>query len=299
MSTFVPALCIVSVSAMALSLWFGSASVVRTIIPVHGMTNYHAAHYGLFASRLLYFSGVHPGWYLGTVAGFWIVSSLWLIVSGMFFGIRLYQHDDSSAEFVLTSALLELAFALLMFGSMFSTMYYFYILLAGLVVLIAISGQVAFTRLVVTLLAALAFLGHRTEAVSLTNLWRHTGPQISMSGMWETPTAGADWAHLADMRRGHCALIVGITQAASLMFGGFESPAALYLTPGYLLDSEQNRVTKQIKTADIVIVPANPMLRECTCYRSIEKAMRGFTMRWQGLSFEAYERTASHAPDIK
>jgi hypothetical protein len=79
------------------------------------------------------------------------------------------------------------------------------------------------------------------------------------------------------------------------MFDGFEPPVALYLTPGYLLDSERRRVTEQIQRADIVVVSANPVLRECTCYRSIEEAMRGMAMRWHGRFFEAYERNATEA----
>jgi hypothetical protein len=123
-------------AAGALSVGFGLNSLLRTLFPIHGITNYREAHCGLLSSQFLYFREARVGWYLGTVTGFWILGSLCLVTNGVFAAIDLWRTDDSSAEFILTCALLQMALSFLMFGSMFSTMYYFYILLSGILVII-------------------------------------------------------------------------------------------------------------------------------------------------------------------
>ena len=96
--TFGPALAVMTASAAALALWMGPASLLRTILPLHGLSNYRAAHYGLLASHLLFFRGVRIGWYVGTVALFWILSGLLLLVSGAISAFKIWRVEDIRTE---------------------------------------------------------------------------------------------------------------------------------------------------------------------------------------------------------
>ena len=76
---------------------FGVAPVVRTVIPTAGLANYRAANFGFFfgiGRRFWLPSRAGPGYYLGTVVGFWLVGSLSLVVAGLVAARRLIAARD-------------------------------------------------------------------------------------------------------------------------------------------------------------------------------------------------------------
>jgi hypothetical protein len=294
--TFGPAVAAATATAAALALWMGPVSLLRTILPLHGVGNYHAAHNGLLASHLLFFSGVRIGWYLGTVSGFWILSGLLLLAGGAISGLKVWMLEDRRAELILTCAILQLTFASVMFGSLFSTIYYFYILLAGLTGILA-GHSSNLVRVAGGALIAISLIGHKAEAAGLRTLWQETRPQSSMAGLWDTSHGAAEWTRVLKLRHGRPASVLAATQALDLIFPGFMPPVALYLTPGYPIHSEQARVAEQLRAASVVIVPDDvPEFRNAITNLQgpeFRSALDDTTLAFRGTLFGVYERRAA------
>lgn len=70
--------------AVVLVSTFGTLPLVRTLLPTGGIKVYKAMHHGFFEDgrNFWYFPGVHVGYYVGTVVGFWLLGTLWLIAGG-------------------------------------------------------------------------------------------------------------------------------------------------------------------------------------------------------------------------
>lgn len=282
------ALCAIAL-AIILAAVYCPLSLLHTIIPAHGLASYHAAHFSLLSSGLIYFTGIRWGWYLGTVALFWTLGSLWLFINGIISAVQLDHASNERAKLIITCAILQAAFAFVLFGSIYSTVYYFYILLIGLA---AAQGlpTVRLSGAAIASLIVLALLGHKAEAVNLREVWTRTGPRPEMGGLWATAAAVSEWRDLSVLTRGRSAVVLGSTQGADLIFPGFEKPVALYLTPGHLLDSERKRVLAQARGAEVIILPTDPLMQPCRCYPELAELLDRRHQVYKGEFFEALIR---------
>jgi hypothetical protein len=245
---------------LILALGYGADSTARTLLPTAGAANYRAFHYGFFTGTgRLFWWPTDAGWgyYLTTIAGFWLAGTIWLLGNGVRAAYRWWLgiKGDAGSEMVLTCAILQLAFVTLMFGSRLFWMYYTYILVIGLAA--TSLGSVAFATSVIRFLTVLGIFGHTTTIAvrlhlpALLRADAHTGGLLMEAGEQN------EWNRACVLARGHDAVVATDMGDANLMFPEFEKPTAALLLPGIALPNEVEREAERLRQAEIIIVPTN------------------------------------------
>ena len=144
----------------------------------------------LFAagSHFWHFPGVHIGYYAGTVAGFWVLGTVWLIANGATALWRIFSEPwgdtgiRKDSEIVLSCAAMHLAFVLFFFGNPFSWLYYSYVLVFGIAATSA--GQTTTRHVVVWGLALIALVGEKTYLYDSTTRSLASAPEPATAEFW-------------------------------------------------------------------------------------------------------------------
>ncbi len=294
-----PAIVTVAVLGAVLAVIYTPSAVFGTLLPIAGMSIYSSNHFGFFGAGrpFWYFPGVHLAYYVGTVAGFWIGSTVWLLVCGALAARRIRQSSGegrAAAEVVLCCAILQLSFVWLFFGGFFSWFYYLYLLLIGAA--IAATWGPSY-RYVACILALMAAVGQKAELSGLYHAWRATAPSPEMANLWASPAERSEWTSVLGIVQAARAQAAGATMldvegGAELLFPGFEMPVSLYLVPGLATQTDISRKLTQLSDASVVVIPAaslnNPVLSNWPVFR---RALDQYRMIWKGDSFQVYRRT--------
>jgi hypothetical protein len=281
--------------AMVLASTFGSLPFVRTLFPTAGIKDYRALHHGFFGEgrNFWYFPGVHVGYYLGTVVGFWILGTLWLVTGGAIALLRMVRGLAADAgvrkdyEIVLSCATMHLAFVLLFFGNAFSWFYYSYMLVMGVAATSAWEGS---ARYAVWSLILIALLGQKTFVRDSYQRWISTAPERATLQLWASPEENAEWLKVltlvrAEAARGRPAALLARTGCAELLFPEFAKPVSLYLDPGIPTDEEVMRKAAQLRQASAVVVVRHSLLAS---WPPFDAALVGRTPAFHGKFFEVY-----------
>src|SRR5262249_23238215 len=158
----------------------------RTILPLNGMRNYHAANAGFFRPNgrsFYYYPHVRIGFYFGGPTGIWIACTLWLYTNAAISVYRLRKKDGNLRdEVVVRCALVHTAFVTLIFGTSGTWTYCSYILVIG--VIIANQTPVWLTRSVVFAFLMLGLLSYRSDLTDLHQLYASTRPLSQAYGLW-------------------------------------------------------------------------------------------------------------------
>ena len=284
------------ISAVVLASTFGTLPLVRTLLPTDGMKVYKAMHHGFFREgrNFWYFPRVHVGYYLGTVVGFWLLGTLWLIVGGARALLRMVRDLAADAgvrnddEIVLSCVTMHLAFVLVFFGNAFSWFYYSYMLVMGVAATSAWEGS---ARYAVWSLTLIALVGQKTFVKDSYQRWISTAPTRATAQLWASPEQSAEWLKVltlvrADETRGRprAALLVR-TGCAELLFPEFARPVSLYLDPGIPTDGEVTRKAAQLRQASGVVVVGHSLL---ATWPPFDAALAGRTPAFHGKLFDIY-----------
>ncbi len=261
----IPSIVTAALLALILSALSGPAAVLHTLLPISGMREYRALNFGFFRDGRNFWHppGVRIGYYAGTVAGFWIVASLWLFTCGLrsalasLHGALHRVAGILSDEMIITCALLHAAFIGLLFGNSFSWFYYSYILVMGVAATTALGS---FATAAVWGLAVIAIVGLKTTAISGYRQWKTTRPAAETAGLWATNDEREEWTHVmglvsAAAAQGHRAVMLEQAGCPDLTFDGFAPPVTAYLWPGIATPGDMQRKIAQLDSATMVVLP--------------------------------------------
>ncbi|HVA40009.1 MAG TPA: hypothetical protein VNF49_05055 [Candidatus Binataceae bacterium] len=237
---------------------YGPGAVLATLLPGSGRAIYRAMGYGSVFSGghgLLYLPNGGIGFYLFTIAGFWIVASVWLLASGIRAAWRLFgpssigRAPGRSEDFVFTAAVLHAVFITIFFGGASSWEYYSYVLVMGAA---ATSIWDAFSAQAVAGLTLLALSGHLAHVENAVIAWRTTSPDSRTAGLW-APAAERDaWQRVLAATSRDTAAVLTFQGCAAVLFAQFERPTGVYLVPGESLPSEIMAAEQRLKQAPMV-----------------------------------------------
>jgi hypothetical protein len=282
-----------------LGIIYGPVALVRTAIPIEGMSNYRAANFGFFTGSGREFwnpDGVHWLFYLFDFSGFWIVGTLFLICSGVaaiFYlatGAGDGELEAHRNEIIATCAVLHVAFITLFFGNQWSWIYYAYFLTVGVA---AAAGASAIQRRVTIGLCVMGTMAW-IHVIRVERLcWDTSQPDALTAGLWASSDERAEWRQVLDSIRGSKAVMLDLKGAAELMYPEFESPVTVYLDPGLMKPFEIRRKVEQMSQARMVVVPANIGIESCRgipAAPEFEAALKSFEPRMKGKFFDVYQR---------
>ncbi len=278
-----------------LALTYGPALALYSLIPTRGVEIYRALHFGFFrgeGSLLWYYPGVSPGYYLGTVAGFYLVGTAFLIAVA---GYSLYRGvrgagvhallSGPRAQLVLTCAILQLAFLALMFGNAGSWRYYSYVLVMGVAATEFIVG-----RADLWVMVFVALLGNKMNLLTACETWKSAIRSPTVAGLWAAPAMVREWSHVTALAQGRRAVVLSSAGAASLLTPGFEPPVAIFLEPVVSAPGEIARAAAQLRDAQLIVAPVIPGFIDWPFrIQSLADAVKTHRLAWQGEYFRVYE----------
>jgi hypothetical protein len=288
----------VALAALLLAI-YGPVSLALTVLPVAGARNYSALNFGFFRGAGRDFwrpSGAGLGYYLGTVAGFWIAGTVCLIAATLLGALRWSRETTKeqmggTPEIIFTCAAMHVAFVCAFFGNAWSWSYYAYVLIMGLAVVPSLG---ALGSLTVWGLAALALLGQKVTVQSLYTMSRTTSRHADMADLWSSPQEQAEWIEVMQLLRGPGATLLGSQGGAIELFypQTFAPPVDFFLNPGLALPVEVRRKVEQIATAPQILMfhgleKADHFLSQWPEFRA---ALDGCEVAHDGESFRVYRR---------
>ncbi|MGH7778541.1 MAG: hypothetical protein ACREQR_01770 [Candidatus Binataceae bacterium] len=286
-----------AILAVTLAALYGPVVVIRTVLPFEGAAAYNALHYGFFsAGREFWDPQRMPRlYYLVHLAGFWITSSIFLIGCGIAAVIHFRRTSSKSdlvahrrSEIILTCAVVQIVFVLVMFGNQWSWVYYSYFLIVGIA---AAADSGPWRRRISLVLCTLAILSWTDEIYWVHRWWQVRQPDAITAHLWSTAEERAEWTKALGEARGRKTVILDTKGAAELMFPQLEKPVSLFLDPGLMNTAEIQRKVDQLSSADLVVVPVGmPTCGGIPEAPEFESAMKQFQMVFAGKFFEVYGR---------
>ena len=262
-----PAASIASILSITLAIVYGPRALLKTVVPITGALLYRLLNYGPGSvTRFLHPAGVGINYYLGTVAGFWGLGTIWLVGCGVLSMFILWNRSSSdrdvqaAKEIVVTCALLHLAFIFLAFGNPFSWAYYSYILVMGIA---ATSVWQYFPRFAVGAIAILAVTCQKSRAISAFKQWHEMAPSQATAGLWASPDERAEWQHVMRAIGQHSNSRTGCEKAemlsyeggVELLVPGFAKPVTAFFLRGLPPDHGNEAKAGRLANASLIVVP--------------------------------------------
>jgi hypothetical protein len=295
MRTIAPAAVTGSALMLILAAVYGIRVLATTLLPTAGMNAYRFQGMGFFhgAGRDFWYQP-HLGlpFYVFTVAGFWLVASVWLFAAAARSAWRLlgarrapdaFGADD---EFVLTCAVLHAAFITVFFGTQVSWQYYSYVLVMGVS---ATSIRDLWSRRIVSLLTLLALFGHTAHFELLAGQWRTTAPTHATVGMWASSEEDSEWEKVLRAVDGHQAVLLTAMGSGPVLSEQFEPPFASHFNPGELMPGQLARLMQHVDGAQRIVVVTSPGFGNMLVWwPDIQRALDGHELLWSGKSFAVY-----------
>lgn len=244
-----------------LAATYGLRPLAMTLLPVTGITNYAAMHNGFFHGMGSYFwYGAPVLYYFGSVLGFWFAASIWLSAAAMIALWRLLRGSDATAarwnEFVVSAALLHIAFVIGFFGGASSWSYYSYILVMGAIA--ACSGdRVRYT--IAAALTVLAATGQTSFRVADFASWRDGAPAVEMAGLWASADERRAWTAALDSLGGRSAALISSEGGAPLFFPQLQRYELLCLVPGDINTQQFDRAVREFSEAPMIVAVVDPL----------------------------------------
>jgi hypothetical protein len=237
---------------------YGVEPLIKTLIPGAASLEYRHMGYGSIFSggrELWYQPKNFPAFYLFTVAGFWSVATVWLMVAGGLAAYRLARgywigkSAGTGEEIVFTCAVLHLLFITCFFGGPVSWEYYSYVLVMGVV---ASSVCIAGLARALSILVLLAATGQTSHVAMALNAWRTTSLSRATGMLWAPADERKAWTGVMDAASGQDAVALISEGMVSVIFRQFRPPFGAYLVPGVTLKPEMDRATDEIANAPVL-----------------------------------------------
>lgn len=317
-----PTVAVAVVVSLILAIYFGFGSLWATILPFTGAGAYSAEGFGFLRSGESFW---WPHWfslayYFESIAGFYIFATILLFGAVLFVCLLRITFNR---EILLTCALLQLIFVVVLWGNQFSWIYYSYLPIVGLASAIRLGRAwrcaivacallmpgAKFARVLIIHLVPVrvtqsggrrAATNRDLDAVSQSSLslsgWFDSRRGAATAGLWATPAQRAEWLKALAFVRGKPAAILEPDGCTPLLYPSlFMPPVALHLIAGLTTPGEVSRTLDQVKEADVLLFPGGlRLLREVPEVGALVKA--DFQPVFQGTYVVVYARKRAQPP---
>jgi hypothetical protein len=291
-----------------LTVWFGLAPVIHSLLPVRGAESYKILNYGFFFGIGREFwipKGVTPRHYAFSPAGHYLVGSVVLVAAAIASIWRLVRKavsiDDTNAELIACCGIMHLSFLTSFYGAWASWTYYYYILIIGLVAVAARGHRAA---MLIALLALMALAGYKDSATYIKHEWLHKKPDAETFGLWVDAVCREEWQQVRQVigDRPAC-LLANNGGCLELFMPQFADADDMFLIPGYPTDAELERKVQHVTSSEVILISklgsVKPML---DLWPEIREAMKGFELARSTKQFLIYQRprpSPSHRTELK
>jgi hypothetical protein len=280
---------------------YGMRSFLLTIMPIEGLSNYRAVHYSFIHGTGEYLwnpMGRIIAYFLD-VPGFWMASTLYLIVAAVVQAKRFVRLGSVTrgGEVIVICAVLHLSFVLFFFGPPVTWFYYSFLLAIGCGLATEMGRGWRRAAMVLCILGTLSWC---TGASAIYSGWKATSPNSETAGLWSQPGEASEWNKVVAIARREKMVVMEIRGGVEVMYPEFGKPVAFFLTPGLTTKGEIARTAARLSTADAFVVPGVVRLfGDLPKEPEITAVMKDFDLEWKGYFFEVYRRRGAKTGDTR
>lgn len=299
MRELMPAVATLASLAAVLCAIFGFEGLFHSLflLPFQGLEVYRFYQCGFFdlgGRMFVYPTGVRIGYYLGTVAGFWLIATAFLLVAGVVVAAKSYRSDPKvSREITVICAFLHIVFIFILYAGPHQYWYYFYLIVMGIC---AITVNDKKWRPILYLFAFMAALGCFTRGKMLLKEWASKERNPLTAGLWAAPDLRAEWAHVLGLSPGERPVLLTYAGCGDLLFKEFAKPVSNYFYYGWRRPAEVARKARQLAEASFVIdvLPMDIVYRHkpMSQWPEFSGSLAGHDRIYQGIYFMVYRRKA-------
>jgi hypothetical protein len=299
---FAPAIIVYVLGILTFVVIFGWRSALSSLLPTQGMAMYHAMNFGFFAkyglgSGRTFWYPRDPSitFYLYTKAGIWLFCSALLLVFGVVSFVQMIRTRKANGTplFIFLCCALHLFFIFYAFGGPFSSVYYEFILVAGV-----LAGVVALTdgRLRVVLSCLILFFGllsNHNEVGSRRFPWKTWHRSAETAGLYAPDDFKREWTPIVRIANSHELLLLAYGTGVSTDFPQVKTARSWFLYPGLVLPAEDAYVLDQIEKSNVVVeyIDAPSLyIDENVAWKA---ALAQFPVRLKGTHFRVWMRNAA------
>ncbi|HUO06956.1 MAG TPA: hypothetical protein VM008_01375 [Phycisphaerae bacterium] len=253
---------------IALSLWFGPAPVLRSLLPIAGARTYSATHFGFFTENgrafwLTATSGeffITPAFaYILAAAAslFGALGSAWMLIRRPVVPATQILSRQRAWEILLTAGLLNTAFLLGFYGWPGSWTYYSYLPSLGLAAVTVLVPVRRNPRLFIAVaVIALLLLSHTQLIGTIFAAWRDKSRSPDTAGLWAYPDQFTEWQEALQSTRNQNTLVFTNGWIPQLP-PHVSLPDAWFPEAGIPTTSELARIKAQAQASQCVILWKN------------------------------------------
>jgi hypothetical protein len=299
---FVPAIIVYVLGVLTFVVIFGWRSALPSLLPTQGMAMYHAMNFGFFAkyglaSGRTFWDPMHPtiAYYLHTNAGMWLFCSGLLVIFGVVSLAQMIRNRKASGVplFVFLCCALHLSFVFFAFGGPMSSVYYEFILVAGV---LAGMAELRDKRLRIVVSCAILILGlmsNRAESGLQRLAWRtwHRSPEAA--GLYAPDDFRREWTPILGLASSHDLLLLSYGTGVSMDFPQVKTPRSWFLLPGIVLPAEDANVLEQIRKSNVVVEYLSAPTLYIAENVAWQAALAQFPVRLKGTHFRVWMRNAA------
>lgn len=240
-----------------LSAMYGFEAVVRTQLPFTAMDAYRDADFGFFRGVGREFWDREPStkFFLDDVAGFWLASSVVLLISAV---RALWRWNEPGSNITVVCAMLHAVFVGMLFGNRWSWIYYPYILFVGTAVALNTWPVSIRSILSVAFIAVALWKQDHWVWDDETVLWE-TWVRTPETGHLCSPPAEAElWGRVRELGRQNPGRVFVLTRMGCphLIAPEVDAPHSWCLIRAIASAEELNRVREQIRNSEWIVSPA-------------------------------------------
>jgi hypothetical protein len=290
--SILPAFVTGAVTLGLLSVRFGPAVALESLLPLTGMREYE--HMGYTPShflRKMLFPNVKNlvNYYLGTHTAMIVLGTLALAICAVSAGWRVRRGplERRQAECLLACAALNIAFYAIMFGP---TQHYLYLIGLG-VAAIEATGVTA-RRFITLVLIPIACLGYYSDARGLRTEWFQSRPDQRLGGLWCSEEMARDWFRARDLTHGETVALLSRTSGYDRLFEGFVRPSFRSFDRGLQTETELHREVIRLQRTRYVVRPTQGLDESLLeIFPEFAAALAPMQVIWHGPYFMVYRRT--------
>jgi hypothetical protein len=299
---FVPAAIVGIACLLVASAVFGLTATKNTLLypftlgPAHYRINHFGFFQGIGGRNFLRPAGVRWTYYLGTYAGLWLAATAVLLAAAVTAVLRRpagHRNADTerSDEIVTCCALMHAAFVTLFYAHVWSWIYYFFVLILGIV---AARGQAFRIARWALVLGAILPLGFHLR--STATLWKTLAPHPETQGLWASKEELENWKIVSSLIKGSRPVVIAPIGGLELLDPAhFQPQTSLTLYRYFTLPVEVERKKKQLASASTVVVYDTPPLDHLVLkdWPELEAEMAEFELQWEDGRFHVYRRRSA------
>ena len=247
--------------AAGLSLYFGYRSVLVTALPIMGVKFYYGSKKADFSDLIRF---VHPAghsvkyyvvYYLGTPAGWWILSTIALVIFAAL-GVREMIRRRTLVPghvVVVLCAILQVVFVAVAYRGDDQHVIYDPMTAAGVLAGISLLSVRRWRGVLLGLFICIGFLAQGEQVRHTLWAWKNTHPSPLTANLYAEPEYGPEMAKIMGIAKTQKVLMMSNATGVHHYYPSLRSADSWFLVVAQMFPSDRERVYANLRDADVVV----------------------------------------------